>query len=606
MKRLLQLLFVMVSLQAVSQTPSIAWSRALGGTLDDMVLTFQATPDNGAVMGGVIASKDGDVSGGKGKGDIWVVKLDVNGNKQWQKVLGGTSEDQGAMVYPTTDGGYIVGGNTYSAAGDVKGAHGGLDMWVVKLNSAGAIQWQKPLGGSNDDEIILVQQMGDGGYLVGGRTLSTNGDISGHHGDYDIFFAKLSSAGAVLWKKTLGSIGSEKLYSVQLMPDGGFVFVGYVFGGMVGNNGDVTGFKGNQDLWVGRVSASGDLIWNRALGGSGSDGGSLLPVRRLANGNLVISTYHGSSDGDLSGIGIEHGGWLLCLDPAGNIIWQKVYEKQTIHGMNTCADGGVITAKGTVAPNLPGIELKKFFPSGEEEWTKVHSATGTWYFNILHETSGGGFIGYGTVNNTNDIPMYHAAYDSWLIRFDASGNKIWERAFGGSNNDFLQGRTAVYSQGIYPINTSGSSSWQHYNPLIQAADGSFIIGLSTGSSNGDINGFHYSSKSGVRFDIWMAKITENQVPSVTSFNRLTPASHKAYPNPAKDKLILDINGSTTGDMVVEFYNTSGQLLHRSVNNRYAINGSGIQMDISSLPDGPIYYQVRSGYFFASGKFIKSR
>ena len=599
MKHVLCWLMLVIMVRAMGQTPAIQWSRALGGTLDDMVLSFRPTTDNGSVIGGVTASKDGDVSGSKGKGDIWVAKLDANGNRQWQKVLGGSNEEQGAMVYQATDGGYIVGGNTLSTSGDVKNAHGGMDIWIVKLNSTGSIQWQKALGGSNTDEIVCLQQTADGGYLVGGQTLSVNGDVTGHHGDYDIWFVKLSSAGSIQWTRTLGGSGTEKLAGMNLLPDGGFVFSGST------HSGDVTGFHAGMDLWVGRISASGDLLWNRALGGSGSEGGLFHPVQKLVNGNFVVGSYYGSNDGDLAGIGMEHGGWLVCLDPSGTILWQKIFLKQPVSALYATVDGGLVTSRYFTDHSGTSVSFTKLSASGTEEWTQVYSGGGTRYIHVLQEISGGGYIGYGTTSNSPTVPGFHGAYDGWLIRLDDSGQKLWERAYGGSNNDFLQGRTAVFSQGIFPINTSAATSWQQYNPFIQRADGSFLIALTTGSSNGDIHGFHYSSKSGVRFDIWVAQIIETP-PVVPTSVRIPVFQHKLYPNPAIHKVLLNVKGEFTQPVVLEFYNTAGQLLHTTAFSNPGIESRQLTVDVSEFPPGVIFYTLRSDSYQSAGKFIKSK
>src|SRR5690606_13160397 len=116
------------------------------------------------VAGGT-SSNDGDVSGNYGSMDAWVVKLNADGDIQWQNAMGGGNADRAFSVQVTTDGGYVLAGHTFSNDGDVSGNHGGSDCWVVKLNAAGEIEWQKALGGSNSDEASSIQTTLDGGYI---------------------------------------------------------------------------------------------------------------------------------------------------------------------------------------------------------------------------------------------------------------------------------------------------------------------------------------------------------------------------------------------------------------------------------------------------------
>src|SRR5690349_19302471 len=116
--------------------PSIEWQKCFGGTGWDVAESIRQTSDGGYIVAGSTLSNDGDVSSNHGSQDLWLVKLDNNGNIQWQKCLGGTDNDVAFSVQQTTDGGYIVGGQTVSNDGDVTGSHGIGEYWIVKLNSS--------------------------------------------------------------------------------------------------------------------------------------------------------------------------------------------------------------------------------------------------------------------------------------------------------------------------------------------------------------------------------------------------------------------------------------------------------------------------------------
>jgi hypothetical protein len=230
----------------LSSSGAIQWQKTIGGAHSDGAYSFHATPDGGYIIAGSTKSNDGDVSGNHGDADAWVVKLSGTGTIQWQKALGGSNEDIARSVQPTTDGGYIVAGSTKSNDGDVSGNHGDADVWIVKLSSTGAIQWQKSLGGSNEDIARSVQPTADGGYIVAGSTRSTNGDVNGNHGSQDAWIVKLSSSGTIQWQKSLGGTADDFAHSIQPTSDGGYIVAGQA----ISNNGDVSGNHGDADGWV--------------------------------------------------------------------------------------------------------------------------------------------------------------------------------------------------------------------------------------------------------------------------------------------------------------------------------------------------------------------
>ncbi|MFY9419238.1 MAG: hypothetical protein WAP17_09180, partial [Bacteroidales bacterium] len=225
----------------------IIWQKCFGGTNEDYAYSIQQTSDSGFIVAGYTFSNDGDVSGYHGYFDYWVVKLNSSGDIEWQKCLGGTYYDYAYSIQQTSNGGFIVAGSTNSNNGDVSGYHGYFDYWVVKLNSSGDIEWQKCLGGTNNDYANSIQQTSDGGFIVAGYTESNDGDVSGYHGgDYDAWVVKLNSSGDILWQKCLGGTIDDRANSIQQTSDGGFIVAGFT----VSNDGDVSGNHGASDAWV--------------------------------------------------------------------------------------------------------------------------------------------------------------------------------------------------------------------------------------------------------------------------------------------------------------------------------------------------------------------
>jgi len=152
---------------------------------------------------GFTISNDGDVSNNHGNYDYWLVQLDDNGNIIWQKCYGGSSNDRAYEFQQTNDGGFIIGGSSSSNDGDVSGNHGGVDYWVTKLDINGNLQWQKSYGGSSEDELRALELTVDGGYIIGGFVLSDDGDVIYSHPSYEYWVAKLDAYGNIQWKKVL-------------------------------------------------------------------------------------------------------------------------------------------------------------------------------------------------------------------------------------------------------------------------------------------------------------------------------------------------------------------------------------------------------------------
>jgi hypothetical protein len=199
---------------------------------------------------------------------MWVVKLNPVGTIQWQQVLGGSDREESFSIRQTTDGGYILTGVTDSdTTGDVGPNHGGSDIWVVKLNPAGGIQWQKVLGGDAFESGRSIYPTTDGGYILTGVTDSdNNGDVGPNHGGSDIWVVKLFPTGDIQWQKVLGGNDVESGRSIQQTADGEYILTGFTDSD---NNGDVGPNHGGSDIWVVKLNPTGTILWQKVLGEDG-------------------------------------------------------------------------------------------------------------------------------------------------------------------------------------------------------------------------------------------------------------------------------------------------------------------------------------------------
>ncbi|MFC1956170.1 hypothetical protein ACFLWZ_06615 [Chloroflexota bacterium] len=357
----------------------VTWQKVYGGSSEDFAESVQQTTDGGYIVGGYTESF------GAGSRDFWVLKLSSNGNIQWQKTYGGIDSEYPYSVQQTTDGGYIVGGYTESFGA------GGRDFWVLKLASNGNVQWQKTYGGSSEDIASSIQQTSDGGYIVVGWTessgagyvdclvlkLASNGTIEWQKtygdidwdechsiqqtsdggyimagstesfgtGDWDFWVLKLTSNGNAEWQKTYGGSTNEGAESVQQTSDGGYVVIGWT---------DSFG-AGGDDIWLLKLASNGNAQWHKTYGDTNWD--DPYSVRQTPDGGYIMA---GSTQSFTIGTGFDADFWVLRVDDEGSILDCSLGMESNIRITNTqstIADT-TLTVNNTVASvSIPSYSL---------------------------------------------------------------------------------------------------------------------------------------------------------------------------------------------------------------------------------------------------------
>jgi hypothetical protein len=258
------------TLCATAQTPpAVEWSRNYGGSLEETGNDIVQTTDGGFIFCANTSSNNGDVSGALGSVDIWVVKLDADGNIEWQRNLGGTGPDNAGRILQLPAGGYLLLGNTRSNDGDVSGNHGDSDVWVAWLSAEGAVLDQRCYGGSLLDSALDLTPTPDGGYIIAGSSRSSNGDLTTNAGFADLWVLKVYGTGEIQWQHSYGGTGGETAFGISLTNDGGLVLNGVTNS----DDGDVIGGTGSTHYWVLKLDPDGNLQWQRTFGGSGIDYG---------------------------------------------------------------------------------------------------------------------------------------------------------------------------------------------------------------------------------------------------------------------------------------------------------------------------------------------
>ncbi|NVO18564.1 MAG: T9SS type A sorting domain-containing protein [Bacteroidetes bacterium] len=396
---------------------------------------------------------------------------------QWQLILGGSNGEVAMSVIPTSDGGYISAGSTTSMDGDIIGNHGinwTADVWIIKFDSTGIIQWQKLLGGSMSDGSSSIRQTNDGGYIFAGYTLSVDGDVTGNDGGLDFWVVKLDSEGNIMWQKTYGGPGADYGNSIRQTPDGGYV----VAGSCQDNGGDVTGFHGDRDYWVIKISPDGTLEWQKALGGSDDDQAQGVIV--TSDGNFLVTGFASSTDGDVTGMMGCYDMWLVKLSSSGDIIWKKTFGGSSCDNGNNItktSDGGclLVGRTGSAIPGFHGYSdyyVVKLNAAGTMEWQKAFGGSEMDEAYDAQQTIDGGYVVTGvTYSNNGDITTQHGGGDVWIIKLNASGILQWQKTFGGSQEDlsnsifrtadngFIIGAHSQSSDGDLTINKGYIDLW---------------------------------------------------------------------------------------------------------------------------------------------------
>ena len=264
------------------------WNRTFGGSEGDYGMSVQQTLDSGYIVVGITNSS------GTGNPDLWLIKTDSSGNEEWNKTFGGSQWDVGLTVQQTSNGGYIIAGDTKSyGAGD-------SDVWLIKTDSSGNEQWNRTFGTNESDYGMSVQQTLDSGYIVAGSTNSSG------TGNPDLWLIKTDSSGNEEWNKTFGGYNRDEGQTVQQTSDNGFIIAGATssYG------------AGEMDVWLIKTDSSGNEEWNKTFGGNRWDVSSFHyfghAVHQISDDEYTIigsTESYGAGDWDI---------WLIKVNASGN------------------------------------------------------------------------------------------------------------------------------------------------------------------------------------------------------------------------------------------------------------------------------------------------
>jgi gliding motility-associated-like protein len=401
--RLFVLLFLMSSQwEPLAAQPAVWWDRTLGG-------------ENYEELNGLLVVADGIVAAGSSKSNIafgrptdyswniWICKLDFDGNVIWQRYYGGDQDDRMWNMIATSDGGFLVGGFSYSGiSGDkTEASRGDKDVWLIKLDAQGQLEWDKTLGSQYQEELFAMQEMPDeSGFLLGCHSNSdAGGDKSDNGlGNQDFWILRIDNQGFKVWDETLGGDNYDQIHDLEWTPDGMIL----VSGGTASapNSGDIgpDEARGGLDFFLLKYNPyTRQVLWSHRYGGEGGEFAYGISVQ--ANGHIWLGGGSNSPPNTASNgkkaqfLGGNSDYWLIELDANGALL---------------------------------------------RDWSFGGTGLDDLYW-IQHNTLGQVVLGGVTDSDISGSKTTagHGGYDFWLIGLDRNGQKTWEKTVGGTDHDAL-------------------------------------------------------------------------------------------------------------------------------------------------------------------------
>ena len=426
MKRIFLLLFsVGTFLQAQEYAyDAILWQKSIGGEHAEYLYHALATPDYGfLLLGSSVSNATGQKNkDNQGKLDYFVWKIDEAGKQEWQQSFGGDENDFLTAGALTQDGGYILGGYSESSeSGDKTTKSFGLaDYWVLKLDAAGNIQWQKTIGGYGNDELISIIQTQDGGYLLAGNSDSPKSDLKSENsfGGKDYWIVKLDPKGEIIWDKPLGGEYTEEVKAIYETKDGFVLF---------GQTNSPENEKFNDFDWeVILLSKTGEL---QAAMRYGNENDDILNSVYFDKENEIFFLAGVSQNQNQRKLSI------ISLDTHLNQLKEtstEIDSHQIINSLLMTKQGDYLLAGSNLGytktkngEQKPSSAYNSFILNqyGEEKWTKTLKSDGFDYLQIAIETRDGSVVLIGNSDASNSADKEIASngqQDFWMVKL---GNK---------------------------------------------------------------------------------------------------------------------------------------------------------------------------------------
>jgi hypothetical protein len=511
-------------------------------------------------------------------------------DKKWESVFGGSNADRAYSVVETDDSGFVFAGSTMSNNGDVSGLHsngqGDGDVWIAKISKTGALVWQQVYGGSADDVAHCIIRTHDGGFIVAGTTSSTDGDATGggyHGGSGDAWIIKLNADGSIHWQKCYGGSLSDGANSIVQAADGNYVFAGFTSS----SNGDITKNQGGNDYWVAKIDTSGKLLWSSTFGGSDNDIAN--SITQAYDGSFAVAGYSNSADGDITNPMNADDFWIIKVTTSGTLGWHYNY-------------GG----------------------SDEDEANSI----------VATADSGFAVAGY-TYSLDVNVKGFIGGSDFWILKLNRNGVYVWQSTLGGQYDDqargivqtadggyFVVGKTNsddsdvkglhnIANSSLYSdiwatkLSPTGKLQWaKTYGgslddeawAVIQTLDTGYVIAGETKSINGDVIPATHGD-----YDVWMLSLMTDttgrgsgHTGAVAIEGGFSGNSLSLYPNPTNGSTKVTYELAKLSDVHVALFNSLGEQVKTLAAGKQSEGSHSLRFDLGSLPQGEYFIRLQAG------------
>ncbi len=440
----------------------VSLQNVFGGTGDDQI--FDLIPRANGFYGlGYSTSANLDIPDNFGDKDFLLCSFSEEMDLQWVNNFGGPGEDWGRVLLETNDGNLIMGGTTRAAGDQVSAAFGELDIWLLGINADGNILFDLTLGGTADDLLTDLVQMPNGDFLITG-VISENQEQEGilNRGETDIYLARINAQGELLWQKGFGSSENDSGRALWVLEDGTF----YLCGGVAANDFEIENHVSATDTWIAHLDADGNIMSQATFGANKKD--TPTDLIRLENGDIFICGETFSDEG------------MPRYHSSGDAFIMHINEAFELIKMN---------AYGGSSFDSP--------------------------FEILQNPSGNLILGGLTQSFDGDIGFSYPSIDAWLMEIETGGLIKWSRAFGGS-------------------------LFESIHAITENSSGQLVAAGYTDSQDGDVIRAPHGNHYGWIFTIdEMLALEEHQALDVS-----------VYPNPSNDFFFVQIPENITDYLLV--------------------------------------------------------
>ena len=517
------------------------WDKTYGGSGNEFPESISLLADGSILIGNRSnSSADGNKSDPCfGSYDLWLVKVDGDGNKIWDKTYGGSGMDADPQVLPASDGGIIIGSRSNSPADGNKRdpGNGSYDAWILKVDADGNIEWDRSFGG-NETEFIggLIQAKGER-YIVAGQSGSgvSGSKTTSNQGSYDYWLFKINEFGeipgmdgSVIKRDSITPLQLNETIRKYLSPE---LLAQPMYSGISLSGDEVTlipqieGKFLEYQWYKDGIAVSGETsptLNITSYNGTSNDGNYTLEVKNdfgaVETQSIPLRAYTGDKtwhvDNDMripAVITTQDGGYILAGDNGSDFwvkkvaddgvrtIWEKTFSgsgKDYCTGIAETSDNGFILA-GTSNTSSGGVYQYMDFwaikidENGTQIWEKTYGGTSNDTCNGVINAPNDGFLLFGSSESGNNggKTSFNKGYsDYWIVRIDENGTQIWDKSFGGNDYDFAYSASST-SDGGFAI-----AGWYHANV-----------------ANGDISEAprHDANASFKMPDAWVVKVDEN-------------------------------------------------------------------------------------------------